>query len=51
MDLEQNGVGDSEINVSNELSIEFTGVGSVRYDGNPKITDIDKSGIGSVKSR
>lgn len=51
MELEQNGVGDSEINVSNELSIEFTGVGSVRYDGKPKITDIDKSGIGSVKSR
>ncbi len=51
MDLEQNGVGDSEINVINELSIDFTGVGSIRYDGNPKITDIDKSGIGSVKSR
>ena len=51
MELEQSGVGNSEIKVTNELSIEFNGVGNVRYAGNPKIKSISKSGIGSVKSK
>lgn len=51
MDLEQNGVGNSEINVTNELSIDFSGVGNIRYTGKPKIKKISKSGIGSVKER
>jgi hypothetical protein len=49
-EVELNGVGNVEINVSNELSAELNGMGSIRYKGNPTSKNISKNGLGSIKS-
>jgi hypothetical protein len=49
-EVELNGVGNVELNVSNNLTAELNGMGSIRYKGNPSSKNISKNGLGSVKS-
>lgn len=49
--LDQSGVGDTEIFADDVVDIDFSGVGSVHYKGNPESKSIDKDGIGSVKAK
>lgn len=49
--VEQNGVGSVSCYASGTIYIEAQGVGSVNYYGNPQVTGLKKSGIGSVKSK
>jgi hypothetical protein len=49
--LDQSGVGDTEFFASDAVDIDFSGVGNVRYKGNPASKSIDKDGIGSVKAK
>ena len=49
--VEQNGVGSISCYASGTISISAQGVGSVNYYGNPQVTKLNKSGIGSVKSK
>lgn len=44
------GSGNLSINVSEELVARISGSGNIRYKGNPKSKDVDKSGSGSVHS-
>lgn len=48
--VEQNGVGSVSCYASGTINISAQGVGSVKYYGNPQVTGLRKSGIGSVKS-
>ena len=49
--VEQNGVGSVSCYASGTINISTQGVGSVNYYGNPQVTGLKKSGIGSVKSK
>lgn len=49
--VEQNGVGSVSCYASGTINISAQGVGSVNYYGNPQVTGLKKSGIGSVKSK
>lgn len=44
-----NGSGDTQINVSDKLSIEINGSGKVVYFGNPEIESTNISGSGSIE--
>ena len=44
------GAGSAHIYASNHLDASLSGVGSIRYYGDPQTTRIDRSGIGSIKS-
>ena len=45
------GTGNIEVNVSNQLVANITGVGSVTYAGNPSTVNQTITGVGSVKPR
>jgi hypothetical protein len=47
-EIETSGVGESKVNVLHTLSIHSSGASSVKYKGNPTITN-DKSGVSSVE--
>jgi len=47
-DIQTAGVGESKVNVANILNIHSSGASSVKYKGNPQITN-DKSGASSVE--
>jgi hypothetical protein len=47
-DIQTAGVGESRVNVTNILNIHSSGASSVKYKGNPQITN-DKSGASSVE--
>lgn len=49
--VEQNGVGSVSCYASGTINISAQGIGSVNYYGNPEVTGLKKSGIGSVKSK
>ncbi len=49
--VEQNGVGSVSCYASGTINISAQGVGSVNYYGDPQVTGLKKSGIGSVKSK
>ncbi len=49
LNLESTGIGRVEVHAVAELSVVASGIGSVRYLGNPAITDLDGSGIGKIK--
>lgn len=44
---QQSGVGDLELNVSEELNGKLSGVGHIYYKGNPEI-NVERSGVGNV---
>lgn len=49
-DIVSTGVGNVTCNVTRNLSIRKSGVGNVRYHGNPTIKSMNASGPGRVKS-
>lgn len=49
--VEQNGVGSVSCYASGTIKISAQGVGSVTYYGNPQVTGLQKSGIGSINSK
>jgi hypothetical protein len=51
MNIKHCGVGDASINVSEDLTVDFTGVGDVHFKGSPKKKDITKNGVGTVKDK
>lgn len=51
MTLVQSGVGDTKVNVTGDLNIVFSGVGSVYYKDGPETKSIKNSGIGTVKAK
>lgn len=48
--FESAGIGKAEIHAVKELYVDATGIGSVRYTGNPEVKSINRGGIGSVRS-
>lgn len=48
-DIQTSGVGYSEVNVLNKLSIHSSGASDVKYKGNPSNVSNDKSGASSVE--
>ena len=49
--VEQNGVGNVSCYASGTINITTEGVGNVNYYGNPQVTGLKKSGVGSVNSK
>ena len=49
MDVESAGIGRVEVHAVNELRVEASGIGSVRYLGNPTVKRLDGTGIGKIK--
>lgn len=47
--IETSGASKCEINVLNSLSVHTSGASSIRYRGNPKTINNDKSGASSIK--
>ena len=48
--ISMSGAGSAHVHASERLVASLSGVGSIRYYGNPKETKIDKSGLGSIKA-
>jgi hypothetical protein len=48
LSLKANGVGTAEVNALKELHVKASGIGSVRYKGEPAVKDIENNGIGKV---
>ncbi len=44
------GAGSAHVHASHHLDASLSGVGSIRYYGDPQTTRIDRSGLGSIKS-
>ncbi len=44
------GAGSAHVHASEHLDASLSGVGSIRYYGDPRTTRIDRSGLGSIKS-
>lgn len=51
MILEHNGVGDANVYVDSEISIDYSGVGDLNYKGDPIIKKLNKTGVGDIKSK
>jgi hypothetical protein len=49
-EIDLSGAGSASIFASETLKASLSGIGSIRYYGNPAQTQIDKSGLGSIKS-
>lgn len=49
MEVTGSGVGDANIHATEELSIDFSGVGSIRYSGDPAVKNIQSLGVGKIK--
>lgn len=47
-EIETSGIGESKVNVLNSLNVHSSGASSVKYKGNPSVTN-DKSGVSSVE--
>ena len=50
MVLKTSGVGSSEVNATKELHVNASGVGLVKYKGNPAKKEISNTGIGKIIS-
>jgi len=48
-EIQTSGVGESEVNVLNSLSVHSSGASEVKYKGNPSNVTNDKSGASSVE--
>jgi len=49
--VRHSGVGKTDVNATEKLSVTSSGIGSVNYKGNPADKQIQKNGIGSVKAK
>jgi hypothetical protein len=47
--IDVEGVGKSEVYATDLLDAELSGVGSIRYKGDPKTKDFEVDGLGSIK--
>ena len=47
--IKNSGVGSAEVYAQDEISITASGVGSVRYKGDPTVKELNTSGMGKVK--
>lgn len=50
LSLHTEGIGAAEVYASNDLNINVSGLGSVKYKGNPKTKNIKKEGLSKVES-
>ncbi|MCB0688038.1 MAG: DUF2807 domain-containing protein [Saprospiraceae bacterium] len=48
--FESAGIGKAEIYADKELYLDVSGIGTVRYAGNPEVKSISKDGIGKVRA-
>ncbi len=48
--ISMSGAGSAHVHASDRLQASLSGVGSIRYYGNPIDVKIDKSGLGSIKA-
>ena len=48
--IDLSGAGSATIHATQKLTASLSGVGSIKYYGNPADTQIDKSGLGSIRS-
>jgi hypothetical protein len=48
MTLKANGVGVAEVHADKELNITTSGIGAVRYSGDPAIKNLKNSGLGKI---
>ena len=46
---ETSGAGSIRVNAKKEIYAEVSGVGSIRYKGNPTVVKTSKSGFGSIR--
>lgn len=49
MNIQSNGVGNSEVSSDNEIYISLNGMGNVSYKGNAVVKELNKNGFGNVK--
>jgi len=49
MNIQSNGVGNSEVSSDNEIYINLNGMGNVSYKGNAVVKELNKNGFGNVK--
>lgn len=49
LSLHSEGVGAAEVYASNDLSVDVSGLGSVKYKGNPKTKNIKNDGLSKVE--
>lgn len=49
-DVKLSGAGSAHVNATGTLKANLSGIGSIRYWGDPSETIFDKSGLGSIKS-
>ena len=49
-EIDLSGAGSATIHATQKLRASLSGVGSIKYYGNPADTQIDKSGLGSIRS-
>jgi hypothetical protein len=50
LSLNLDGVGAAEVFASKELNISSSGLGAVKYKGNPAVKNIKKEGLGKIES-
>ena len=50
LSLHSEGIGAAEVYASNELNVNVSGLGSVKYKGNPKTKNIKNEGLSKVES-
>ena len=49
LSLHSEGIGAAEVYASNDLNVNVSGLGSVKYKGNPKTKNIKKEGLSKVE--
>jgi hypothetical protein len=49
-DIRLSGAGSASVHATRKLNVNLSGVGSVRYYGDPQEKTINKSGLGSIRS-
>ncbi|MEE4177612.1 MAG: head GIN domain-containing protein [Bacteroides sp.] len=49
-EIDLSGAGSASVHATTSLRASLSGVGSIKYYGNPGETQIDKSGLGSIRS-
>lgn len=49
LNLNMSGAGAAQVYASEQLDVEVSGVGSVKYDGNPKVLNKKLSGMASIQ--
>ncbi|MCB0515568.1 MAG: DUF2807 domain-containing protein [Bacteroidetes bacterium] len=47
--VNSSGIGNVEIYAQKNLNIDCSGIGNIRYKGNPEVVNIEKDGIGKVE--